>query len=367
MFGVWRKLVSFGFPTKIEMKEEIKKVKKEPFWKNINIYLGLVLILIIFAIFSPIIFTSTSSSTIFDFTETGEIGDTIGGIMNPFVAIAGVIVTYLAFKMQFDANKRLKDEIAKQQLERQFYEMLRLYKENVNEVSINLYKKGDQKQNITVSGSFTSRINFEHELDETYKGRKVFSTYLEEIKTVYYYILINYIGPEKQTFKNFKETLKQSYQIFFNGLQNFTYSIDEAKNEKFQNILRINTDNEIVKRTNGLNRKLFIGQSNYLGHYFRHLYHTVKFIASNNLLEEPEKIKYLKILRSQISNEEQVLLFYNYVGSYGRKWENKDQKYFSQYKMIHNIDNSMLIDGFKLEDFFGEQMKIHKDMFDFQL
>lgn len=34
---------------------------------------------------------------IVDFSNTGEVGDTIGGIMGPFIAIAAAILTFLAF------------------------------------------------------------------------------------------------------------------------------------------------------------------------------------------------------------------------------------------------------------------------------
>ena len=59
--------------------------EKRPFYRKTNFYLILVFLLIIFSLFSPLIFTSFYSG--FDFTETGQIGDTIGGVMNPFVAI----------------------------------------------------------------------------------------------------------------------------------------------------------------------------------------------------------------------------------------------------------------------------------------
>lgn len=59
--------------------------------------------LILFACFAPIIFTQEGEW--FDFTGTGEIGDTIGGTMGPIVAIAGVLMTFIAFLMQVNANK----------------------------------------------------------------------------------------------------------------------------------------------------------------------------------------------------------------------------------------------------------------------
>ena len=67
--------------------------------------LGISIIVILFSFVSPWIFTSASSSEIFDFTNTGQIGDTIGGIINPFIALAGVLLTFLAFYMQIKANQ----------------------------------------------------------------------------------------------------------------------------------------------------------------------------------------------------------------------------------------------------------------------
>lgn len=79
------------------------KIKK---WDSLTKWiLGISVLVIIFAFVSPIIFTSSSTSAIFDFTKTGQIGDTIGGILNPFIALAGVLLTFLAFYMQIKANQ----------------------------------------------------------------------------------------------------------------------------------------------------------------------------------------------------------------------------------------------------------------------
>lgn len=64
-------------------------------------------IVVIFAFGAPYIFTRKG---IIDFTETGQIGDTIGGTMGPFIAIAGVIVTFLAFLMQKKANDIISEQ-----------------------------------------------------------------------------------------------------------------------------------------------------------------------------------------------------------------------------------------------------------------
>lgn len=83
-------------------KEKIK-IKH---WDSVTKWiLGISVIVILFSFVSPWIFTSASSSEKFDFTNTGQIGDTIGGIINPFIALAGVLLTFLAFYMQIKANQ----------------------------------------------------------------------------------------------------------------------------------------------------------------------------------------------------------------------------------------------------------------------
>lgn len=56
----------------------------------------------------PIILTKFPIS-FFDFTETGQIGDTIGGITAPFVGLLGAYLVYQAFKAQIAANEAQRD------------------------------------------------------------------------------------------------------------------------------------------------------------------------------------------------------------------------------------------------------------------
>lgn len=145
-----------------ESKEDGKRLDEITIlnWKSRGlIYLSLTCIIISFL--APFIITNTKISIPPDFIETGPVGDTIGGLMNPFIALAGVIVTGLAFYIQFKANqlqralfnrqqkdseeqfqKQLNhqtDQIKLQQFESQFYEMLRLHRDNVTEMKIEGY------------------------------------------------------------------------------------------------------------------------------------------------------------------------------------------------------------------------------------
>ena len=66
------------------------------------------LIIISVGCFAPWLFTLPGTP---DFTNTGQIGDTIGGTMSPFVGIAGVIMTFVAFMMQVRANEIQREQL----------------------------------------------------------------------------------------------------------------------------------------------------------------------------------------------------------------------------------------------------------------
>ena len=72
------------------------------------------LLLVIGGCFAPWLFTGEGCDRL-DFTKTGHIGDTIGGVMGPFIAMAGVFLTFVAFLMQVRAN-----EIQREQLHKSF-------------------------------------------------------------------------------------------------------------------------------------------------------------------------------------------------------------------------------------------------------
>lgn len=121
--------------------EDIKTFDR---WFSIN--------LLIFIVFCgcigllPFLFTRESEN--FDFTKTGQIGDTIGGTMSPFVGIAAAGLTFLAFWVQYKANEIQKGQIRKQHsqdkiesFEKNFFELLNLHKQNVAELS---YQKTDR-------------------------------------------------------------------------------------------------------------------------------------------------------------------------------------------------------------------------------
>lgn len=69
--------------------------------------------------------------SIMSFKETGPIGDTIGGILSPFIAILVGYLTFEAFRMQYEANvlhreDKVNEKLAKERerFDNRFYTML---------------------------------------------------------------------------------------------------------------------------------------------------------------------------------------------------------------------------------------------------
>lgn len=72
---------------------------------------------------------------IFDFSNTGQVGDTIGGIMGPFVAIAAAILTFLAFWVQYKANELQRKDIALERFESNLFQLIQIQEEITNNLS----------------------------------------------------------------------------------------------------------------------------------------------------------------------------------------------------------------------------------------
>ncbi len=97
------------------------------FW----IYFCIAIILIIVIGFLPYLLTSTSFCLI-DFSDSGQVGDTIGGIMGPFIAIVASLLTFLAFWVQFKANQQQRYDIAVERFESNLFQMLQMQESIVN-------------------------------------------------------------------------------------------------------------------------------------------------------------------------------------------------------------------------------------------
>lgn len=99
----------------------------------------------------------------------------------------------------------------------------------------------------------------------------------------------------------------------------------------------ITADNKVLLKNvvNQLYLDFFLPNVSHLGHYFRHIYHILKYVDDSHI---PEVKGYVDILQAQLSNDELYLLAINGISNYGRR------------KMLPLMDKYSLLENFNAND-----------------
>lgn len=147
---------------------------------------------------------------------------------------------------------------------------------------------------------------------------------IEKITFVYNFFYIQGSDKESEDFKKFLEPFTKGY-------------IKDEINRK---------EDEYYVCPN-FEESFFSEHKTELNHYYRHLYMMVKYIdqIDKKILSYEEKRDLLRILRAQLTNKEQIMLFYNWLSNNGSQWEQKKDdaenniknSFFIKYRMIHNV------------------------------
>lgn len=396
------------------------KSKKSKF-DRISLYL-LILggILILFSILSPaIIFgffdlkATQENSTESIYAQTGPLGDTLGGVMNPFIAIAGVIITGLAFYAQYnanlaflEANEDLKKQFKVQQFESQLYKLLDYHRSNVIDMEFVERNKDFRGQKVFKSiitdievlfaelkrffDAFNSNEiltdEFKNQLEEIKKDRNEIEILeLARINLAYYIVFIGLSATDTLTLMR---TLKRFYDMTFLTEVLFYFRLkpsDPTLMEDWKlinkNILvkgfktkykdwtkEIKEEDHQSEHDQDLNSALYNlstafryygGHQFRLSHYFRNLFYIFKLISGADFLEQGQKKEYSKIIRSQLSTFELYLLFYNSVSKMGWNWEfnnlNKNEfQLISRYKIIKNIPGLKIRNEINIQSYYPD-------------
>jgi len=82
-----------------------------------------------------------------------------------------------------------------------------------------------------------------------------------------------------------------------------------------------------------------------MSHYFRTLYHIIKFVDKSNV---ENKKQYTSIVRAQLSSYEQVILFYNCLHNNGR---DKFKPLIETYAIFKNLDVSLIYNKDHLKEY----------------
>ncbi len=278
---------------------------------------------------------------------SGTLGDLVGGTLNPILGLFGIIVGGLAFYAQYQANKQVQEQFKIQQFESQLYQMIELYRKNADEMKI--AKHGGRKCFAVMLEEF----KFIYLETEIYLSE--YSLNEKDLTSITYCIFYYGVG------NNLKTILDKNYNLLNINFAPLVYRLEMIKSEfDYQNyVTLINDYGETVYYI--FKYKPFKGHLSRLGHYYRHLFQTVKYII-NQQLEYKEKYKYLKLLRSQISDYEYIFLFYNSLFEKGNDWLLLD--IFTEYRFIKNIPLELLNFGLNPKDLFEETNSRNEKIFE---
>jgi hypothetical protein len=260
--------------------------------------------------------TDTYNGRKLEAENAAQFGDFIGGYVGTIFALTSILLLYITLRSQIDLAKKDK-------FESKFFELLKLHRDNVSEIGIG----------------------------EKY-GKRTFVLMIREFREIFNIIIK--VCNESKSKLSIEEKLNLSYIAFYYGVgPNSTRILNDSLSSFDKNIIdKIipileNKDiaKEIMERR-GFEFTPFEGHQSRLGHYFRHLYSTVKYV-DNRDMSEPEKYTYLKFLRAQLSNHEQALLFLNSISYLGKKW--KEKGLISKYRFIKNIPKSFFSESSEVD------------------
>lgn len=79
-----------------------------------------------------------------------------------------------------------------------------------------------------------------------------------------------------------------------------------------------------------------------LGHYFRHIYHILKFIKNSKELTKIQKYNYTNLLRALLSSYELVFIFYNGLAEHGK---DKLKPLLEEFSILKNMDFELLMNS----------------------
>lgn len=263
--------------------------------------------------------------------KVGQLGDFIGGIVGSIWALAGVILFYVALTEQREdikTNKKVlnaqvkalnqqieefklqkveleetrkvfklqSDTMKLQQFESTFFNLLGIHQNNISDMDVT-------DKVLKERFRWNNAVDEEDYEKQELKGRDCFTFFSKRLKD-YYTSNITRIQIKEKEFESEEDLLKESYNSFFQYYQSD------------------------------------------LGHYFRTLYNVFKFVNNADI---GGKERYTSMIRAQLSNEELVLLFYNGISVYGKKFK----ILIEQFHVFKNLNLDSLIDNKEHKNYYS--------------
>lgn len=232
-------------------------------------------------------------------SDRGTFGDKFGAVNALFsgLAFAGLIVTLLyqkeELKLQREELKETRNELNAQKLE--FQEQNKTMKRQRFENTF--FNMLSLQQEIVANLTF----------DEVHKIYD-FSTHAQDVQRTSY----NGRTLFREMYLNLKVSVDKKH--FYQGVKGAIHA-------------------------NNYEVYSYISATTRFDHYFRHLYRIFKYIDSSNLISNDERYEYASIVRSQLSDYELVMLFYNCLSTNGK---DKFKPIIERYSILNNLRIELL-------------------------
>lgn len=276
-------------------------------------------------------------------TRFGQLGDFFGGFIGSFIALVVAIYAIRTYKLE----QQLQREAS---LEGMLATMLELHKQNVKEIKI---KKTGKK-------------------DEFIEGRDAFEQMYEELKSIYVKVekaIKEEVNDKRDEYVQYCDETKQkklahilSFGYFFYNASNYTIVSNNGLK-----CLYDKASKKVPAIYRQLNRHIV------LGHYYRHLFNMVNFIEKNEHIKTyNKKEKYIKIIRSQLSDYEEILLYYNSLSHLGADWNKspreqqekvhkENMSLICKYRLLKNCPSYIQYFGIEPKETYKEEIKVWKE------
>lgn len=272
-------------------------------------YKWLILIFCIcFALINIVIFIEIYDSSILEENSVGALGEFIGGYIGTLFALVSVLLLYLTFKIQRESSIIEK-------FETKYFALINLHRENVAE--IRLGEDAGRKVFVLLVREFRAIL-------EIVKQQNLYNdANLSQEQLINFSFITLYYGVGPHSSRVLRKALLDFPERLVNGV------IDKLENKSLK---------KKIKKERNFSFTPFEGHQSRLGHYFRHLYQTITYVHHNKI--EIDKYEQVKTMRAQLSNHEQVLLFFNSVSNLGNVW--KKENLITKYRLIKNIPKSFI-------------------------
>lgn len=295
------------------LDEGIDKIFHVGYVKHARTLLFLFLIILLL----PILLTQLPIN-IFDFTESGQIGDTIGGITAPFIGVIAGYLTFLAFHEQYRANEKATKDLEKERFESKFYSFLSLL--NTLEINTSIPHVGNYKQAFHY-------MFYEYKAIAVLIYRKLGSPSLE-VKSNDMQDPMGVRDDGQEIVKDIRtEILKDAFSIFLNGVSKSATSrmkeyVDgsESLNDYFLELQSLYSKKEnpsvpYLDDYTTIDIKLFDGHRLRLISFFRLICKIIELIYDDG---GDDKEVYLSTLLSLLSEHQIALLKLMYLYDKGQ-------------------------------------------------